>query len=145
MADCTRKSSRTECSSCPIRSWAGSTQSEPREGAFPFATTNPLTQQSTLCPHSFGRRRAVWHFKRRVSRHGCATRRKLRFSARIRGMDGTPALRVQFAVDDGTLLDRRICRDFPLNGKNMAATLHPKAMTRRARHVMDGKGRWIST
>ena len=64
------------------------------------------------------------------------------FSAQIRGMDGSPVLRVQLYGGDGTLLDSVELQNFSADWKKYTATLHPKDTDAKARLaiVMDGKG-----
>ena len=64
------------------------------------------------------------------------------FSAQIRGIDGTPSLRVQLYGGDGTLLDSAELGNFSPDWKKYTATLHPKDTDAKARLaiVMDGKG-----
>jgi len=64
------------------------------------------------------------------------------FSAQIRGMDGSPILRVQLYGGDGTLLDAVELAGFSQNWNKYTATLHPKDTDARARLalVLDGKG-----
>ena len=64
------------------------------------------------------------------------------FSAQIRGIDGSPALRVQLYGGDGTLLDKVELKDFSPGWKKYTTTLHPKDTDAKARLaiVMDGKG-----
>jgi alpha-N-arabinofuranosidase len=64
------------------------------------------------------------------------------FSAQIRGIDGSPVLRVQLYGGDGTLLDAVELKDFSSDWKKYTATLHPKDTDPKARLavVLDGKG-----
>jgi alpha-N-arabinofuranosidase len=64
------------------------------------------------------------------------------FSAQIRGIDGSPILRVQLYGGDGTLLDAVELKDFSSDWKKYTATLHPKDTDPKARLavVLDGKG-----
>ena len=64
------------------------------------------------------------------------------FSAQIRGVDGSPVLRVQLYGGDGTLLDSAELQNFSADWKKYTATLHPKDTDAKARLaiVMDGKG-----
>jgi alpha-L-arabinofuranosidase len=64
------------------------------------------------------------------------------FSAQIRGVDGSPVVRVQLYGGDGTLLDAVELKDFSSGWKKVTATLHPKDTDPKARLavVMDGKG-----
>ena len=64
------------------------------------------------------------------------------FSAQIRGIDGSPTLRVQLYGGDGTLLDKVELKDFSPGWKKYTATLHPKDTDAKARLaiVLDGKG-----
>ena len=64
------------------------------------------------------------------------------FSAQIRGIDGSPVLRVQLYGGDGTLLDSVELQNFSADWKKYTATLHPKDTDAKARLaiVMDGKG-----
>ncbi len=64
------------------------------------------------------------------------------FSAQIRGIDGSPILRVQLYGGDGTLLDSVELQDFSSDWKKVTATLHPKDTDPKARLalVLDGKG-----
>ena len=64
------------------------------------------------------------------------------FSAQIRGIDGSPVLRVQLYGNDGTLLDSAELRNFSPDWKKHMAVLHPKDTDAKARLavVMDGKG-----
>jgi len=64
------------------------------------------------------------------------------FSAQIRGVDGSPVLRLQLYGGDGTLLDSVGLTNFSSGWKKYTATLHPKDTDPKARLaiVMDGKG-----
>ncbi len=64
------------------------------------------------------------------------------FSAQIRGMDGSPVLRVQLYGGDGTLLDAMELKNFSSDWKQYTAVLHPKDTDAKARLaiVLDGKG-----
>jgi alpha-L-arabinofuranosidase len=64
------------------------------------------------------------------------------FSAQIRGVDGSPVLRVQLYAGDGTLLDAAELRDFSSDWSKRTATLHPRDTDAHARLavVLDGKG-----
>jgi alpha-L-arabinofuranosidase len=64
------------------------------------------------------------------------------FSAQIRGVDGSPVVRVQLYGGDGTLLDAVELKNFSSGWKKVMATLHPKDTDPKARLavVMDGKG-----
>ena len=64
------------------------------------------------------------------------------FSAQIRGIDGSPILRVQLYGSDGTLLDSAELRDFSSDWEKYTATLHPNDTDAKARLavVLDGKG-----
>jgi len=64
------------------------------------------------------------------------------FSAQIRGVDGSPVLRLQLYGGDGTLLDSAGLTNFSSGWKKYTATLHPKDTDPKARLaiVMDGKG-----
>jgi alpha-N-arabinofuranosidase len=64
------------------------------------------------------------------------------FSAQIRGVDGSPILRVQLYGGDGTLLDSVEMQNFSADWKKYTATLHPKDSDPKARLalVLDGKG-----
>jgi alpha-L-arabinofuranosidase len=64
------------------------------------------------------------------------------FSAQIRGVDGSPVLRVQLYGGDGTLLDAVELQNFSADWKKVTATLHPKDTDAKARLaiVLDGKG-----
>ena len=64
------------------------------------------------------------------------------FSAQIRGVDGSPILRVQLYGGDGTLLDSVELQNFSADWKKVTATLHPKDTDPKARLaiVLDGKG-----
>ncbi|HEY1719057.1 MAG TPA: alpha-L-arabinofuranosidase C-terminal domain-containing protein [Verrucomicrobiae bacterium] len=64
------------------------------------------------------------------------------FSAQIRGVDGSPVLRVQLYGGDGTLLDSVELQNFSSGWKKYTATLHPKDTDPKARLavVLDGKG-----
>jgi alpha-N-arabinofuranosidase len=64
------------------------------------------------------------------------------FSAQIRGVDGSPILRVQLYGGDGTLLDSVELQNFSANWKKVTATLHSKDTDPKARLaiVLDGKG-----
>jgi alpha-L-arabinofuranosidase len=64
------------------------------------------------------------------------------FSAQIRGVDGSPTLRVQLYGGDGTLLDSADLQDFSPGWKKYTATLHPRDTDAKARLavVLDGKG-----
>ncbi len=64
------------------------------------------------------------------------------FSAQIRGVDGSPVLRVQLYGGDGTLLDEVKLKDFSAGWQKYTATLHPKDTDPKARLaiVLDGKG-----
>jgi alpha-L-arabinofuranosidase len=64
------------------------------------------------------------------------------FSAQIRGMDGSPVLRVQLYGGDGTLLDSTELKNFSPDWKKYTATLHPRDTDPKARLaiVLDGKG-----
>jgi alpha-L-arabinofuranosidase len=64
------------------------------------------------------------------------------FSAQIRGIDGSPVLRVQLYGGDGTLLDAVELKDFSSDWKKYTTTLHPKDTDPKARLavVLDGKG-----
>ena len=64
------------------------------------------------------------------------------FSAQIRGVDGSPNLRLQLYGGDGTLLDEVRLADFSSGWQKYTATLHPKDTDGQARLalVLDGKG-----
>jgi alpha-N-arabinofuranosidase len=64
------------------------------------------------------------------------------FSAQIRGVSGSPVLRVELYGGDGTLLDSAELRDFSSDWKKYTATLHPRDTDAKARLavVLDGKG-----
>jgi alpha-L-arabinofuranosidase len=64
------------------------------------------------------------------------------FSAQIRGVDGSPILRLQLRGSDGALLDSVELKGFSAGWKQCTATLHPKATDPKAQLtiVMDGKG-----
>ncbi len=64
------------------------------------------------------------------------------FSAQIRGVDGSPVLRLQLYGGDGTLLDSVGLTNFSSGWKKYTATLHPKDTDPKARLaiVMEGKG-----
>jgi alpha-L-arabinofuranosidase len=64
------------------------------------------------------------------------------FSAQIRGVDGSPILRVQLYGGDGTLLDSVELQNFSSDWKKVTATLHPKDTDANSRLalVLDGKG-----
>jgi alpha-N-arabinofuranosidase len=64
------------------------------------------------------------------------------FSAQIRGIDGSPILRVQLYGGDGTLLDEVQLENFSSGWQKYTATLHPKDTDPKARLaiVLDGKG-----
>jgi alpha-L-arabinofuranosidase len=64
------------------------------------------------------------------------------FSAQIRGVDGSPILRVQLYGGDGTLLDSVELQNFSSDWKKYTATLHPNDTDAKARLalVLDGKG-----
>ena len=64
------------------------------------------------------------------------------FSAQIRGVDGTPLLRLQLYGGDGALLDSTELKDFSTGWKKYTATLRPKDTDGKARLavVLDGKG-----
>jgi alpha-L-arabinofuranosidase len=64
------------------------------------------------------------------------------FSAQIRGVDGSPGLRVQLYGGDGSLLDAVVLTNFSSGWNKYTATLHPKDTDPKARLaiVMDGKG-----
>ena len=64
------------------------------------------------------------------------------FSAQIRGIDGSPTLRLQLYGGDGALLDSTELRDFSSDWKKYSATLRPKDTDPKARLavVLDGKG-----
>jgi alpha-L-arabinofuranosidase len=64
------------------------------------------------------------------------------FSAQIRGIDGSPILRIQLYGGDGTLLDSAELQNFSADWKKYTATLHPKDTDPKARLalVLDGKG-----
>ncbi len=64
------------------------------------------------------------------------------FSAQIRGVNGSPALRVELYGGDGTLLDSAELRNFSSDWKKYTATLHPRDTDAKARLavVLDGKG-----
>jgi alpha-L-arabinofuranosidase len=64
------------------------------------------------------------------------------FSAQIRGISGSPALRVELYGGDGTLLDSAELRDFSPDWKKYTLTLHPRDTDAKARLavVLDGKG-----
>ena len=64
------------------------------------------------------------------------------FSAQIRGVDGSPILRVQLYGGDGSLLDEVKLSDFSSGWQKYTATLHPKDTDGKARLalVLDGKG-----
>ena len=63
------------------------------------------------------------------------------FSAAIRGVIGSPVVRVQLYGGDGALLDTVELKDFTSGWKKYTATLHPKATDPKARLavVVDGK------
>ena len=64
------------------------------------------------------------------------------FSAQIRGLSGSPTLRVELYGGDGTLLDSAELRGFSPDWKKYTATLHPRDTDAKARLavVLDGKG-----
>src|ERR1017187_9636518 len=64
------------------------------------------------------------------------------FFAQIRGIDGSPVLRLQLYGGDGTLLDSVGLTNFSAGWKKYTATLHPKDTDAKARLaiVMEGKG-----
>lgn len=64
------------------------------------------------------------------------------FSAQIRGVDGSPLLRLQLYGGDGSLLDSVVLQNFSSAWKKYSATLHPKDTDPKARLalVLDGKG-----
>ncbi len=64
------------------------------------------------------------------------------FSTQIRGVDGSPNLRIQLYGGDGTLLDEARLSDFSSGWQKYTATLHPKDTDVQARLalVLDGKG-----
>jgi alpha-L-arabinofuranosidase len=64
------------------------------------------------------------------------------FSAQIRGVSGSPVLRVQLYGGDGTLLESVELQGFSSDWKKCTATLHPKDTDAKARLavVLDGKG-----
>jgi len=64
------------------------------------------------------------------------------FSAQIRGVEGSPVLRVQLYGGDGTLLDSAELQHFSADWKKFTATLHPNDTDAKARLavVLDGKG-----
>jgi alpha-N-arabinofuranosidase len=64
------------------------------------------------------------------------------FSAQIRGIDGSPVLRLQLYGGDGTLLDSVGLTNFSAGWKKYTATLYPKDTDAKARLaiVMEGKG-----
>jgi alpha-N-arabinofuranosidase len=64
------------------------------------------------------------------------------FSAQIRGLSGSPTLRVELYGGDGTLLDSVELRNFSSDWKKHTATLHPRDTDAKARLavVLDGKG-----
>jgi len=64
------------------------------------------------------------------------------FSAQIRNVDGSPALRVQLYGSDGALLDEIKLENFSSNWQKYTATLTPNDTDPKARLaiVMDGKG-----
>ena len=63
------------------------------------------------------------------------------FSAEIRGVIGSPVVRLQLYGGDGALLDTVELKDFTSGWKKYTATLHPKATDPKARLavVVDGK------
>jgi alpha-L-arabinofuranosidase len=64
------------------------------------------------------------------------------FSAQIRGVAGSPVLRVQLYGGDGTLLDSVELQNFSSGWKKYTAALHPRDTDAKARLavVLDGKG-----
>lgn len=64
------------------------------------------------------------------------------FSAQIRGVDGSPVLRIQLYGSDGSLLDAVELKDFSSSWQKCTATLHPNDTDPGARLaiVLDGKG-----
>jgi alpha-N-arabinofuranosidase len=64
------------------------------------------------------------------------------FSVQIRGVDGSPTLRVQLYGGDGSLLDEVKLQNFSSGWQKYTATLHPKDTDGKARLalVLDGKG-----
>jgi alpha-L-arabinofuranosidase len=64
------------------------------------------------------------------------------FSAQIRGIEGSPVLRLQLYGGEGTLLDSVGLTNFSAGWKKYTATLHPKDNDAKARLaiVMEGKG-----
>jgi alpha-L-arabinofuranosidase len=64
------------------------------------------------------------------------------FSAQIRGVDGSPTLRLQLYGGDGALLDLTELKDFSSGWKKYTATLRPKDTDPKGRLavVLDGKG-----
>ena len=64
------------------------------------------------------------------------------FSAQIRGVDGSPVLRLQLYGGDGTLLDSVGLTNFSSGWKKYTATLHPKDTDPKARLaiVLESKG-----
>jgi len=64
------------------------------------------------------------------------------FSAQIRGVDGTPVLKVQLYGGDGTLLDSVDLKIFAGDWQKISATLHPKETSTKARLalLLEGKG-----
>lgn len=64
------------------------------------------------------------------------------FSARVRGVDGSPSLRLQIYGSDGDVLDTVELKDFSNGWKNVTATLHPKDTDAKCRLslLLEGKG-----
>ena len=64
------------------------------------------------------------------------------FSAQIRKVSGSPALRIELYGSDGTLLDSARLADLPVEWTKHTAVLHPKDTDHKARLylLLDGKG-----
>jgi len=64
------------------------------------------------------------------------------FSAQIRGVEGTPDLKIQLYGGDGTLLDSVDLKNFSGDWQKYTATLHPKDTDPKARLavLLEGKG-----
>ena len=64
------------------------------------------------------------------------------FSARIRGVDGSPKLRIQLYGHDGAVLDSKELTSFTAEWQKQTATLHPNATDAKAylAIVIEGKG-----
>ena len=89
-------------------------------------------QQSALCPHPFGRHGAVWTFQRRLSRHGRAPGRSLRFfRADPRHRRLTRLCGWNFTAATAPCWIRWSCRIFRLIGKNTPPPCIPKTPMRR--------------